>query len=367
MRSFSTVGPVRAADHYLIPPLSRIDLDDVLGMVRDKKYFVLHAPRQTGKTSTLLALADLLNERGYHCVYATVETAGTARGDVARAMRSVLVSLASAARAMLGDCFLDDIWPDLLARVGAGTALRAALSRWAKAAPRPLVLLIDEIDALTGDSLLSVLQQLRAGFPDRPEHFPQSVVLCGLHDVCVSGIDLGGTPFNVSAATLRLSDFSRDETLALLAQHNEETGQPFTPEAQEAVWTQTRGQPWLVNALAYRACFDNKVLRADRSRPVTAADVAAVRADLIGSRVVHLNYLAYMLSDERVRRVVEPLIMGSESRAAADDIEYTRDLGLIARDAPVRVANPIYAEMMQRELTDVAQEEPEQDRAPVDA
>ncbi len=358
MRSFSTAGPVRAADHYLIPPLSRIDLDDVLGMVRDKKYFVLHAPRQTGKTSTLLALAKLLNERGYHCVYTTVETAGIARGDVARAMRSVLVSLASAARATLGDGFLDDIWRDLLARVGAGTALRAALSRWAEAAPRPLVLLIDEIDALTGDSLLSVLQQLRAGYPDRPERFPQSVVLCGMQDVRVSRIDPNGTPFNVSAASLRLSDFSRDETLALLAQHTEETGQTFTPKAQEATWTQTRGQPWLVNALAYGACFKNKALRADRSRPVTAADVAAVRADLIGSRVVHLDYLAYMLSDERVRRVVEPLIMGSESRAVADDIDYTRDLGLIARDAPVRVANPIYSEMMQRELTDVAQEEP---------
>ena len=51
----------------------------------------------------------------------------------------------------------------------------------------------------------------------------------------------------------------------------------------------------------------------------------------------------------------------------ADDIEYTRDLGLIADDAPVRVANPIYAEMMQRELPWVAQEEPEQDRAPVHA
>ena len=72
MRSFSTAGPVRPADHYLIPPLSRIDLDAVLGMVRDKKYFVLHAPRQTGKTSALLALADLLNERGAtSCIRAT--------------------------------------------------------------------------------------------------------------------------------------------------------------------------------------------------------------------------------------------------------------------------------------------------------
>ena len=49
--------------------------------------------------------------------------------------------------------------------------------------PRPLVLLIDEIDTLIGDSLISVLRQLRAGNDLRPGSFPQSVVLCGVRDV----------------------------------------------------------------------------------------------------------------------------------------------------------------------------------------
>ena len=73
MREFNTEGPVVAEDHYCIPPLERIDLQQVLDLVRRKKYFVLHAPRQTGKTSALLALRDLLNsgEAGeYRCVYA---------------------------------------------------------------------------------------------------------------------------------------------------------------------------------------------------------------------------------------------------------------------------------------------------------
>ena len=364
MRSFSTAGPVRAADHYLIPPLSRIDLDAVLGLVRDKKYFVLHAPRQTGKTSALLALAELLNERGYHCVYATVETARTARDDVERAVRVVLAALALAANSARGDRFLYDAWADTLAEVGPELALSEALSRWTQAAPRPLVLLIDEIDTLTGDSLLSVLQQLRAGYPDRPERFPQSVVLCGLRDVRDYRMGASGSPFNIAAKSLRLGDFSRGETLALLAQHTAETGQPFTPDALEAVWTQTRGQPWLVNALAYGACFDNEALRADRSRPVTAAAIAAAREDLIIERVTHLDYLADKLSKDRVRRVIEPMLTGGERRAVARDVEYTRDLGLIARDAPVRVANPIYAEVIPRELAWVAQEELAQEAAP---
>ena len=357
MRSFNTAGPVRPADHYLIPPLSRIDLDEVLGLVRDKKYFVLHAPRQTGKTSALLALADLLNERGYHCVYVTVETARTARDDVARAVRVVLAALAEAADAALDDRFLAGVRAEILADFGPDMALRTALRRWAQAAPRPLVLLIDEIDTLVGDSLLAVLQQLRAGYPDRPARFPQSVVLCGLRDVRDYRISATGSPFNIAAKSLRLGDFSRDETLALLGQHTESTGQVFAPEALEAVWTQTCGQPWLVNALAYGACFENKALRGDRSLPVTAAAVAAVREELIVDRVTHLDYLADKLREERVRRVIEPMLTGADRYAISDrDLGYARDLGLLARNQPVRIANPIYAEVLPRELSWVAQE-----------
>ncbi len=354
MRSFSTAGPVKPAMHYCIPPPSRLDLEDVLGLVRDRKYFVLHAPRQTGKTSALLALADLLNERGYHCVYVTLETARIARDDVSQAVPLILAEFAEAADEALNDRFPGSVRAEILANFGPGYAVRTLLRRWARAAPRPLVLLIDEIDTLTGDSLLSVLQQLRAGYPNRPERFLQSIVLCGLRDVRDYRMGVADSPFNIAAESLRLGDFSRAETLALLGQHTAETGQPFLPEAQEAVWAQTRGQPWLVNALAYGACFKNKALRADRTRPVTAAAIAAVREDMIIKRVTHLDYLADKLREERVRRVIEPLLTGGQRRASARDVEYTRDLGLIARDAPARVANPIYADMLRRALKTAA-------------
>ena len=57
MRHFNTEGPMKPAEHYCIPPLDRVDSDGILELIRRKKYFVLHAPRQTGKTSTMLALA----------------------------------------------------------------------------------------------------------------------------------------------------------------------------------------------------------------------------------------------------------------------------------------------------------------------
>ncbi len=219
------------------------------------------------------------------------------------------------------------------------------------------MLLIDEIDALQGGSLLSVLRQLRAGYRKRPGGFPQSVVLCGMRDVRDYLIDSTGSPFNIVAKSLRLGDFSREEALALLGQHTAETGQAFTAGAQETVWEQTLGQPWLVNALAQEACFESASGR-DRSRAVTGGDIADARERLILSRVTHLDYLAYRLGEDRVRQVIEPLLSGGDRRRAANlDTEYVRDLGLIAKDAPPRIANPIYAEVILRELTFEAQDE----------
>ena len=310
MRFFNTTGPVVAEDHYCIPPLQRLNLNEVLRLIRDKRYFVLHAPRQTGKTSALLALRDLLNaEDNYRCVYVNVEAGQAGREDVEQVMRTILGALSSWARMTLDDEFLDEVWLDILAKYGPHGALDEALTRWAQADPKPLVLFIDEIDALIGDSLLSVLRQLRAGYDvRRPEGFPQSVVLCGVRDVrdyrihssSANAIIAGGSAFNIKARSLRLGDFSRDEVHALLGQHTEETGQVFTPDALETIWTQTQGQPWLVNALADETCFRDENLEAER-RSISADDIREAQEQLILRRETHLDQLADPRSRVRPR------------------------------------------------------------------
>ena len=364
MRFFNTEGPVRLDKHYAIEPLDRVDVDELLRLIRTERYFVLHAPRQTGKTSALIALRDLLNsgEAGeFRCVDVNVEVGQVARDDTARGMRSILSSLASSARE-LGDDFPDGIWPDILAKVGPDDALREVLSRWCQASPVPLVLLVDEIDSLVGDTLLSVLRQLRAGYQRRPGGFPQSIVLCGVRDIrdyrirsSTGEVIAGGSPFNVAAKSLRLGDFTRKETCDLMAQHTEDARQRFTPAARKAVWKQTCGQPWLVNALCAGACFDNKAGR-DRSRTIDADDIHAAREELILSRRTHLDQLAHKLEEERVRRVVEPILSGGEVQHDGRDLEYVRDLGLLAPDSPPRIANPIYQEVVPRELGHVLQD-----------
>ena len=369
VRKFNTEGPVVAADHYCIPPLERIDLDVVLGLIRDKKYFVLHAPRQTGKTSALLALRDLLNSGGqgdFRCVYANVEGGQAMRENVAEGIRTVLAELALQASVTLGDDTLEDLWPALLERVGPGQALRHALLRWCMADPRPLVLMIDEIDALVGDTLLAVLRQLRTGYVDRPARFPHSIILCGVRDVrdyrihstAENRLVLGGSAFNIKSESLRLGDFSEHEIRALLAQHTEATRQAFTEEAQVMIGTRTAGQPWLVNALCYDACFRHQPGR-NRARPITADAIVAAQERLILRRDTHIDDLAHKLREERVRRVVEPILTGvAETGCSEEDLAYVRDLGLVAQadGGPPRIANPIYAEVVPRHLNYAVQE-----------
>ena len=369
MRFFNTEGEVVTEEHYCIPPLDRVDLDEILTLIERKKYFILHAPRQTGKTSVLAALADHLNASGrFRCVYVNVEPAQTARQDVGAGIRTILARVAVAALRTTGEDFVRKTWRSVLAEDGPHSALMSVLSEWAASGAKPLILFLDEIDALIGDTLISVLRQLRAGYRDRPRWFPQNVVLCGVRDVRdyrifseSEGFHItGGSAFNIKAESLRLGDFFESEVRSLLLQHTDETGQQFEAGAVDHIWNLTQGQPWLVNALAYQACFRDRQGR-DRSRSVTVAAIDQAKETLILNHVTHLDQLADKLREERVRRVILPMIAGSLGyQFSGRDLEYVQDLGLVAAVGPVRMANPIYAEVIPRELTTVQERELEE-------
>ncbi|MEA1049412.1 ATP-binding protein [Lamprobacter modestohalophilus] len=361
MRFFNTEGPVRPEMHYVLPPLERWDLDEVLRMIEQQKYFLLHAPRQTGKTSCLLALMERLNRNGHYlAVYANLETAQAARENIALAMTDIVQTIAAEARLEHGDTGLYELADEMLARNAPTRALREFLTQWSERSERPLVLFLDEVDALVGDTLVSLLRQLRGGYRQRPRSFPNTIVLCGVRDlrdyrIHASSEDepiTGGSAFNIKAKSLRLGDFNAEEVTALLAEHTQETGQVFTPEALARVWTLTQGQPWLVNALAYECCFELPAGR-DRAHPIDADLIDQAKENLILRRVTHLDQLADKLREPRVRRIIEPMLAGNAlGEIPADERDYLIDLGLLRRvnGGGLAVANPIYREVLPRTL-----------------
>jgi type II secretory pathway predicted ATPase ExeA len=360
-RFFNTAGPCDPERHYLLPPERR--LPEARRLIDRQSYFILHAPRQSGKTTLVRTLAHRLTAEGrYTAVYATCEAAQSAGGDIEQGISALLDALASQAERLspeLGPRPLSDFQD-----TGAATRLGRYLAAWSERSPRPLLLFLDEIDSLQDDTLLSVLRQLRAGYPERPSHFPQSIVLIGLRDVRdyririrqESGTLGTSSPFNVKVRSLTLANFTRDEVTELYRQHTAETGQAFTSEAIDLAWELTRGQPWLVNALAAEVV---DALVPERAMSVEPRHIERAKEILIERRDTHLDSLIDRLREPRVRRVIEPILVGNffPPDLLDDDVQYVKDLGLVAAGPQgLDMANPIYREVIPRALSWVLQE-----------
>lgn len=360
---FNTAGPISPNIHYYVDTKSRWNFRSVLNLIRQQKYFILHAPRQTGKTSSILALMHHLNETGqYEAVYANIESAQAARENVDAAMQSILASIADNHEFYTRHSLLMDNWSKIFHQHAGQQALKALLSFWASHTDKPVVLLLDEVDALIGDTLISLLRQLREGYHKRPTGFPISIVLCGVRDLrdyrihssSTKEIITGGSAFNIKAESLRLENFSKNQIKNLYDQHTTATGQIFEEGILDLVWYYTQGQPWLVNALAYEATF-NMEENQDRSRSITVETIKEAKERLILRRDTHLDQLTDKLKEARVRSVIEPLLSGKEQieYIKDDDLQYVIDLGLVAkgRDKTIAISNAIYKEVIPRELT----------------
>ncbi|MDR0988027.1 MAG: AAA-like domain-containing protein, partial [Prevotellaceae bacterium] len=166
---FNTAGPIKPEIHYNVDPLTRFNLEEILSLIDQQKYFVLHAPRQTGKTSCMLALRDYLNAQGrYYAVYTNVEAGQASRNKVEEVVRGIVNGICNDLSLMIGEELPIKIKHKTIAEETTNSLLSGYLSRLSRALDRPLLLFIDEIDALVGDSLVSVLRQIRSGYDKRP-------------------------------------------------------------------------------------------------------------------------------------------------------------------------------------------------------
>lgn len=358
---FNTAGPIVKENHYHIPPIDRVDYEEIEMLIEHQKYFILHAPRQTGKTSTLLDIMERINSEGkYACCYANIEAAQVARGDVDSGVKVICNSIAKAIRLYLNELLVDNWLRDNLS-MPSKSLLFNLLEFWSSNSQKSTILLLDEVDSLVGDTLISLLRQIRAGYAQRPKAFPQAMILCGVRDVRDyrihtkdSEIVTGGSTFNIKAESLRMGNFTFEETKRLWLEHTEATNQEFDENIFPKLWSDTKGQPWLVNALAYQITWKNRELR-DRAKKITFEHYMRAREELIYSRATHLDQLTDKLKEARVKRVISAIISSENfdfnQNISVDDQEYLEDLGLITTKPIVEISNDIYREVIPRELT----------------
>ena len=341
-------------DHYMLPPAERLVGAQLHRYIGDKLYWVLHAPRQTGKTTFLRSWAKEINAGNNAVACYTTMEACQGIADVSSAMKTMHKAICESAIASnlpVPELPLDN--PELL--------LYKSMRKWAELiAPKPLVVLIDEVDVLEGDALISFLRQLRSGFAEREiGKFPVSIALVGMRDLkdyittSKGGVPVNpGSPFNIKEDSATISNFNRENTEHLFAQRTEETGQKITNEALDYVWDQSRGQPWIVNSLFKRATM--RILDDNDFSTITLEHIKEAREQMVIARETHLDALAYRMENPKIRKIMESLMIGKTDPllSESDDFRLCLDLGLVTREKGTpSVANPIYREILARQLT----------------
>jgi hypothetical protein len=358
-RFFNTSGRCWPGKHYMLPAERRVT--DLRRLVDQEQYFVVHAPRQVGKTTSLGSLAETLTAEGRHAALLTsCEMGQKMNPDYEGSMNGILAELQIRAQRALPEELRP---PASDTTVPMEARLRELLTRWSEQCPRPVVIFFDEIDALYDDVLISVLRQLRSGYDSRPQAFPQSVALIGLRDVRDYKVLARGSeqtmgsasPFNIKSDSLLLRNFTAEEVGELYDQHTAETGQVFAEAAKAKAFELTRGQPWLLNALARQLV---EQLVPERDQPVGSPQVEQAKEALIARRDTHLDSLIDRLREARVERVIAPILAGELTLGDRidDDLAYVEDLGLIdSSSGNAEIANPIYQEIIPRALAGVTQ------------
>ena len=361
-RWFNIAGPCIAANHYMLPASER--LPEARSLIRKKQYFVVHAPRQCGKTTAFRALMEEINAKGdMAAMYCSVEVL-QCYTDHDKAMATLVAQLEFAVgkfKAIFGPTVREDLHR-FAAGLNPGTAVQNVLEWLSERAGKPLVVFFDEVDCLEFGVLVSFLRQLRNGriSSTAPNTFPVSMALIGLRNirdykmfVRPENQSTGeASPFNVITKAMTIGLFTEKDMRALYHQHTDETGQVFEEEALAKAWDYSRGQPWLVNALA-RWCVE-EIHKEDFSQPITGADMDEAKEALIRERGTHLDSLMEKCYDPRIKPIVEKMIVGEmiDRDVSKENLSYAMELGLLVDDqGTITPANPIYRETIGRYLT----------------
>ncbi|HRI63095.1 MAG TPA: hypothetical protein PK156_02625 [Polyangium sp.] len=342
MRTFTLDGPVDPSRHYVLPAAPR--LAEARSLVDQGAYFIVRAPHRTGKTTALRALAtEMTSEGRYAALVCSAKLAAPAHSDVLLVQQALLAAIRIAAERDLPP----ELQPPVFAPAADMTHLYEGLAAWARVCPLPIVLFFDDLDSLHGAALECVLQQLETGFSRRPGHFPWSVGLGAAFDLrrtSSSEADVPEKPFSTGPferfwSSRLLPPLTREEIRALYTQHFATFAARFTDEALESIHEASAGHVFHVQALGQALAQ-----MSPQVDQFTKSQVVDVQRQLISEGLSPIDALATRLLESRVRRVIEPLIAGSSAIASvADaDLQFVRDIGLVAADEPVRIEGAIH-------------------------
>ena len=344
MKTFGTQGPVHPEENYVVPRTEEVA--DFINRVREGKYIVLFAPRQTGKTTFFQYALDALaaEELTYFPMQLNFEiyegySLSAFYSDLAKRIRKQIESVFQKRRRILSEAlrqFLDGAeLTDHVSLMDFFENLSNFLEN------QKVVLIIDEFDAIPRAAVRGFLHSLRYIYLSRSgPRCPYSVGIVGVKSITQLDYDRSISPFNIQDE-FHLPNFTPKQVRELLGQYTSEVGQAFAPEVITSLHRQTAGQPFLVNRIA-------QILTEELDETLTMTHFAKAHKQLLSEGNTNIDHLR---TNVRRNRRFEKILLQIASYESGlpfnpDDtlMNELATYGVIAEgtDGMCEIVNPIY-------------------------
>ena len=347
MRTFGTQGPVNPRDNYIVT-LGK-ETADFIQRIKNGKYIVIFAPRQTGKTTFFrAALVKLTTEdSSYFPIQLDFQIQRNASPTdfytqlfymIRRQIKSVFQKRREVPSEALTQFLKNTHLTDHFSMVMFFEQLESLLG------DHRIVLFIDEFDGIPQALVSDFLYALRYIYISEELHCPHSVGIIGVKNIRQLNYDSSVSPFNIQDEFV-VPNFTREQVGELLQQYTDEVGQPFAPEVIEMLHKQTAGQPFLVNRAAQILTEEMDI---PKRETLTMAHFSKAHTQLLRERNTNIDHL---LTNIRRDPQFESILMRIASYDSGLPFSWDHDImnelamyGVIREGSEglCEIVNPIY-------------------------
>ena len=352
MRRFGTQGPVNPEQHYVVPRTE--ELVEFIKRVKEGRYIVIFAPRQTGKTTFFQrAVAALIAEDLTYfpiqldfeiyvdCSRSEFYEFLTKRicKEIERVFQRRGKTLDEALKHFLDNAQITNH----LSMMEFFEQLQHFLKNgenWQK-----VVLIIDEFDGIPTSALKGFLHAFRHTYiTDTMFQCPHSLGIVGVKSIAQLDYDRSVSPFNIHD-DFALPNFTLTQVQELLGQYTAEVGQAFAPEVIEAIHKQTGGQPFLVNRFAQILTEEMDI---PKTETLTMIHFSEAHGQLLEENNTNLTHLTTNVRrNPRFESILMRIMLYEEGVPFSLRNELINELatyGVLASgtDRMCKIANPIY-------------------------
>ena len=348
MRRFGTRGPVNPEQHYIVARTE--ELTEFIKRVKEGRYIVIFAPRQTGKTTFFYAAMDILSdeEKKYLPIHLDFQAYknltpsdfyGNLTYDIREEIENAYHKRGKIPTETLRDFLDNTTFTDNVSMLRGLKTLARVLQN------QQVVILIDEFDGIPQEVLSEFLYALRRIYISRSSpRCPHSLGIVGVKSIAQLNYDRSVSPFNIQD-DFALSNFTLVQVQELFGQYTDEVGQAFDPEVLESIHKQTGGQPFLVNRLGQILTEEMDI---PKTEILTMTHFSQAHQLLLDERNTNLSHLTSNIRrNRRFESFLMRIVLYEEGVPFNLRNELINDLatyGVLTRgtDRMCKIANPIY-------------------------